>query len=147
MGIVDLCILFWLIDVQFSDGYWDLILIGNCPKLALLSLMHEMNNGNHVNSPHVLYLKVITILAFTTSAWLPRNITSFLYHITFYRWRLYFPQETISPLTSSKLYERCRTFFIFTKLPMNMWKREDEKVRNNGQNGKSDNARQLPLKK
>ncbi|PSS24685.1 Sphingosine kinase [Actinidia chinensis var. chinensis] len=45
-------------DAKFSDGYWDLILIGNCPKLALLSLMHEMNNGNHVNSPHVLYLKV-----------------------------------------------------------------------------------------
>ncbi|XP_057512473.1 sphingosine kinase 1-like isoform X1 [Actinidia eriantha] len=45
-------------DAKFSDGYLDLILMGNCPKLALLSLMTELNNGNHVNSPHVLYLKV-----------------------------------------------------------------------------------------
>lgn len=45
-------------DAKFSDGYLDLILIRNCPKLALLALMTELNKGNHVKSPHVLYFKV-----------------------------------------------------------------------------------------
>ncbi|XP_028097028.1 sphingosine kinase 1-like isoform X1 [Camellia sinensis] len=45
-------------DAKFSDGYLDLIIIRSCPKCALLSLMTELNNGNHVKSPHVLYLKV-----------------------------------------------------------------------------------------
>ncbi|GMN50902.1 hypothetical protein TIFTF001_020067 [Ficus carica] len=44
--------------VKFSDGYIDLIITRDCPKLPLLSLMTEMNNGNHVNSPYVMYLKV-----------------------------------------------------------------------------------------
>lgn len=43
---------------EFSDGFLDLILIRDCPKLSLLSLMTELNNGNHVKSPYVLYLKV-----------------------------------------------------------------------------------------
>ncbi|XP_058196466.1 sphingosine kinase 1-like [Rhododendron vialii] len=45
-------------DAKFSDGYLDLILVRNCPRLALLALMTELNNGNHVKSPHVLYFKV-----------------------------------------------------------------------------------------
>ncbi|XP_047166134.1 sphingosine kinase 1-like isoform X2 [Vigna umbellata] len=45
-------------NAEFSDGYLDLIIMKNCPKLPLLSLMSEMNNGGHVKSPHVMYLKV-----------------------------------------------------------------------------------------
>ncbi|XP_065880096.1 sphingosine kinase 1 [Euphorbia lathyris] len=45
-------------DAKFSDGYLDLILIRQCPKLSLLSLMANLSNGNHVKSPYVLYLKV-----------------------------------------------------------------------------------------
>lgn len=45
-------------DAKFSDGYLDLILFKDCPKLVLLSVMSEVNKGTHVNSPHVLYLKV-----------------------------------------------------------------------------------------
>ncbi|PWA56274.1 diacylglycerol kinase, catalytic domain-containing protein [Artemisia annua] len=45
-------------NAKFDDGYLDLILMRECPKLALLSLMSEMSNGNYVRSPHVLYIKV-----------------------------------------------------------------------------------------
>ncbi|XP_062161641.1 sphingosine kinase 2 isoform X2 [Alnus glutinosa] len=45
-------------DAKFSDGYLDLILIRDCPQLSLLSLMSELNHGNHVKSPYVMYLKV-----------------------------------------------------------------------------------------
>uniref|UniRef100_A0A5B6ZHW6 sphingosine kinase n=1 Tax=Davidia involucrata TaxID=16924 RepID=A0A5B6ZHW6_DAVIN len=45
-------------NAKFSDGYLDLIIVRNCPKLSLLTLMAKMNNGNHIKSPHVLYLKV-----------------------------------------------------------------------------------------
>ncbi|XP_071741517.1 sphingosine kinase 2-like isoform X2 [Rutidosis leptorrhynchoides] len=45
-------------DAKFDDGYLDLIVIRQCPKLALLSLMSKMNNGGHVKSPYVLYIKV-----------------------------------------------------------------------------------------
>ncbi|XP_016570479.1 sphingosine kinase 2 isoform X2 [Capsicum annuum] len=45
-------------DAKFSDGYLDLVLIKECPKLTLLSLMTELNKGGHVKSPHVLYFKV-----------------------------------------------------------------------------------------
>ncbi|KAE9461798.1 hypothetical protein C3L33_06291, partial [Rhododendron williamsianum] len=45
-------------SIEFSDGYLDLILIRNCPRLALLALMTELNNGNHVKSPLVFYFKV-----------------------------------------------------------------------------------------
>lgn len=47
------------VDVQFSDGYLDLILIKDCPLFSLLSsVMMKMNTGNHVRSPYVTYLKV-----------------------------------------------------------------------------------------
>ncbi|GAB2298723.1 hypothetical protein Dimus_032797 [Dionaea muscipula] len=45
-------------DAKFSDGYLDLVLIKDCPKFTLLSLMMDISNGTHVKSPHVLYLKV-----------------------------------------------------------------------------------------
>ncbi|MCD7473450.1 Sphingosine kinase 1 [Datura stramonium] len=45
-------------DAKFSDGYLDLVVIKDCPKLTLLSLMTELNKGGHVKSPHVLYFKV-----------------------------------------------------------------------------------------
>ncbi|XP_020220229.1 sphingosine kinase 1 isoform X1 [Cajanus cajan] len=45
-------------DAKFSDGYLDLIIIKNCPKLPLLSMMSELNKGGHVKSPYVTYLKV-----------------------------------------------------------------------------------------
>ncbi|KAH6790542.1 sphingosine kinase 1 [Perilla frutescens var. frutescens] len=45
-------------DAEFSDGCLDLIMIRDCPKLALLKLMTELNNGGHVKSPYVAYLKV-----------------------------------------------------------------------------------------
>lgn len=43
---------------QFSDGYLDLVVMKDCPKLSLATLMSELNKGGHVRSPHVLYLKV-----------------------------------------------------------------------------------------
>ncbi|KAG9149691.1 hypothetical protein Leryth_012414 [Lithospermum erythrorhizon] len=45
-------------DAKFSDGCLDLILMKDCSRLALLSLMTELNNGGHVKSPHVIYIKV-----------------------------------------------------------------------------------------
>nr|XP_017221217.1 PREDICTED: sphingosine kinase 2-like isoform X4 [Daucus carota subsp. sativus] len=45
-------------DAKFADGYLDLIIMRTCSKLSLLALMIELNNGNHVKSPDVLYLKV-----------------------------------------------------------------------------------------
>ncbi|XP_019162412.1 PREDICTED: sphingosine kinase 1 isoform X2 [Ipomoea nil] len=45
-------------DAKFSDGYLDLIVVKDCPKLALLSLMTGLNNGGHVKSPYVFYFKV-----------------------------------------------------------------------------------------
>lgn len=45
----------WL---QFSDGYLDLIMVKDLPKLALLSMMSNMNDGSHVESPYVTYIKV-----------------------------------------------------------------------------------------
>ncbi|XP_059283257.1 sphingosine kinase 2-like isoform X2 [Lycium ferocissimum] len=45
-------------DARLSDGYLDLVVIKDCPKLTLLSLMTEINKGGHVRSPHVLYFKV-----------------------------------------------------------------------------------------
>ncbi|KAK7400492.1 hypothetical protein VNO78_11700 [Psophocarpus tetragonolobus] len=44
-------------DAKFSDGYLDLIIVNNCPKLPLLSLMSDLNNGGHVKSRYVMYLK------------------------------------------------------------------------------------------
>lgn len=45
-------------DAKFSDGYLDLIIIRDCPKLPLLALMSELNKGNHIKSPYVMYFKV-----------------------------------------------------------------------------------------
>ncbi|KAA0052712.1 hypothetical protein IC582_017926 [Cucumis melo] len=45
-------------DAKMSDGFLDLIIIRDCPKLSLLSLMTELNNGKHVKSPFVTYIKV-----------------------------------------------------------------------------------------
>ncbi|VFQ89540.1 unnamed protein product [Cuscuta campestris] len=45
-------------NANFSDGCLDLVLIKDCLKLALLSLLSELNNGGHVKSPHMLYIKV-----------------------------------------------------------------------------------------
>ena len=43
---------------QFSDGYLDLIVLKNCPKLVLLSLMRQTSSGTHVESPYIVYIKV-----------------------------------------------------------------------------------------
>ncbi|ESQ55222.1 hypothetical protein EUTSA_v10025046mg [Eutrema salsugineum] len=45
-------------NAKFSDGFLDLIVVRNCPKLALLSLMTKLSDGTHVQSPYVAYLKV-----------------------------------------------------------------------------------------
>ncbi|KAK6917469.1 Diacylglycerol kinase, catalytic domain [Dillenia turbinata] len=45
-------------DAKFSDGYLDLIVVRDCPKVALLQLMTDLSKGGHVKSPHVMYLKV-----------------------------------------------------------------------------------------
>ncbi|XP_050214396.1 sphingosine kinase 1 isoform X3 [Mercurialis annua] len=43
---------------KFSDGYLDLILMQDCPKLSLLAMMTGLKNGDHIKSPYVIYLKV-----------------------------------------------------------------------------------------
>ncbi|KAJ4833902.1 Sphingosine kinase 1 [Turnera subulata] len=45
-------------DAKFSDGYLDLILIKDCPKLFLLSFLTQLSTGDHVTSEYVVYLKV-----------------------------------------------------------------------------------------
>ncbi|XP_058073178.1 sphingosine kinase 1-like [Magnolia sinica] len=45
-------------EAKFSDGYLDLIIIRDCPKTAFLGLLTKMNDGGHVKSPYVMYLKV-----------------------------------------------------------------------------------------
>ncbi|KAI3408338.1 DAGKc domain-containing protein [Psidium guajava] len=45
-------------DAKLSDGCLDLIAIGDCPKFSLLSLMTKLNDGGHVKSPRVIYMKV-----------------------------------------------------------------------------------------
>ncbi|ESQ55218.1 hypothetical protein EUTSA_v10025052mg [Eutrema salsugineum] len=45
-------------NAKFSDGFLDLIVMKDCPKLALLSLMTKLSDGTHVQSPYVAYLKV-----------------------------------------------------------------------------------------
>ncbi|KAI3718831.1 hypothetical protein L6452_19715 [Arctium lappa] len=49
-------------DAKFGDGYLDLIVMQHCPKLALISLMSELNNGGHVKSPYVVYIKVKAVI-------------------------------------------------------------------------------------
>ncbi|XP_021895121.1 sphingosine kinase 2-like, partial [Carica papaya] len=45
-------------NAKFSDGFLDLIMIRDCPKLSLLALMTELKTGDHVKSPYVIYIKV-----------------------------------------------------------------------------------------
>ncbi|CAA7409198.1 unnamed protein product [Spirodela intermedia] len=45
-------------EAKFSDGYLDVLIIKECPKSALLSLLTKLNDGTHVKSPYVRYLKV-----------------------------------------------------------------------------------------
>ncbi|KAG0477227.1 hypothetical protein HPP92_013631 [Vanilla planifolia] len=45
-------------QAKFSDGFLDLVLIKDCPKSSLVSILLKMKDGKHVNSPYVLYLKV-----------------------------------------------------------------------------------------
>ncbi|KAH0468736.1 hypothetical protein IEQ34_001968 [Dendrobium chrysotoxum] len=45
-------------EAKFSDGFLDLVLIKDCPKSALASLLLKTGNGSHVKSPYVMYLKV-----------------------------------------------------------------------------------------
>ncbi|GJN17475.1 hypothetical protein PR202_gb04543 [Eleusine coracana subsp. coracana] len=44
--------------MQFSDGYMDAVIVRDCPKADLLSLLMKMSNGSYVKSPYVTYLKV-----------------------------------------------------------------------------------------
>ncbi|KAM0943936.1 putative sphingosine kinase [Dioscorea sansibarensis] len=45
-------------EAKFSDGFLDVVIVKDCPKAALLSLMLKMNDGSHVKSRYVMYLKV-----------------------------------------------------------------------------------------
>lgn len=45
-------------EAKFSDGFLDLIVIKDCSKAALASILLAATDGNHVKSPHVMYLKV-----------------------------------------------------------------------------------------
>ncbi|KAK3165635.1 hypothetical protein QOZ80_1AG0035840 [Eleusine coracana subsp. coracana] len=45
-------------EAKFSDGYMDAVIVRDCPKADLLSLLMKMSNGSYVKSPYVIYLKV-----------------------------------------------------------------------------------------
>ncbi|XP_020095212.1 sphingosine kinase 1-like [Ananas comosus] len=45
-------------EAKFSDGYLDVIIVRDCPKSALLSMMLKMSDGSYIKSPYVMYLKV-----------------------------------------------------------------------------------------
>ncbi|KAM0952421.1 putative sphingosine kinase [Dioscorea sansibarensis] len=45
-------------EAKFSDGYLDMTIIRDCPKAALLMMLLKMDDGNHVKSDYVTYLKV-----------------------------------------------------------------------------------------
>ncbi|KAI0527275.1 hypothetical protein KFK09_002874 [Dendrobium nobile] len=45
-------------EAKFSDGFLDLVLIKDCSKSALASILLKTGNGSHVKSPYVMYLKV-----------------------------------------------------------------------------------------
>ncbi|XP_024983739.1 sphingosine kinase 2-like isoform X1 [Cynara cardunculus var. scolymus] len=49
-------------NAKFDDGYLDLIVMRECPKMALISLMSGLSNGHYVRSPHVLYIKVKAVI-------------------------------------------------------------------------------------
>ncbi|KAL3677363.1 hypothetical protein R1sor_027311 [Riccia sorocarpa] len=43
---------------KFNDGSFDLIVIRQCPRLKLVSILLNMKNGSHIKSKYVQYLKV-----------------------------------------------------------------------------------------
>ncbi|XP_074568766.1 sphingosine kinase 2-like isoform X2 [Curcuma longa] len=45
-------------NAKFSDGYLDAVIIKDCPKSVLLSLMLKMSDGSYCKSPYVTYFKV-----------------------------------------------------------------------------------------
>lgn len=45
-------------EAKFSDGFLDLVVIKDCPKSALVSILLKCKDGSYVNSPYVMYLKV-----------------------------------------------------------------------------------------
>ncbi|XP_020591739.1 sphingosine kinase 1-like [Phalaenopsis equestris] len=45
-------------EAKFSDGFLDLVVIKDCPKSALVSILLKMKDGTHIKSPYVMYLKV-----------------------------------------------------------------------------------------
>ncbi|XP_042438190.1 sphingosine kinase 1-like [Zingiber officinale] len=45
-------------NAKFSDGYLDAIIIRDCPKSVLLSLMLKLSDGSYCKSPYVTYFKV-----------------------------------------------------------------------------------------
>ncbi|KAJ4789513.1 Sphingosine kinase 1 [Rhynchospora pubera] len=45
-------------QAKFSDGCLDLVIVKDCPKTVLLSLLLSIRDGSHVYSPFVTYLKV-----------------------------------------------------------------------------------------
>ncbi|KAK8953691.1 Sphingosine kinase 2 [Platanthera guangdongensis] len=45
-------------EAKFSDGFLDLILIKDCPRSALASILVGAKDGAHIKSPYVMYLKV-----------------------------------------------------------------------------------------
>ncbi|KAH9290297.1 hypothetical protein KI387_034414 [Taxus chinensis] len=45
-------------QAEFSDGYVDLVIVQQCPKWSLLSLLVKLKDGAHVKSRYVQYLKV-----------------------------------------------------------------------------------------
>ncbi|OEL27096.1 Sphingosine kinase 1 [Dichanthelium oligosanthes] len=47
--------------VEFADGYLDAAIIKECPRLDVLGLMFQMEDGAYVNSPYVEYFKVKAI--------------------------------------------------------------------------------------
>lgn len=46
--------------LQFADGYLDLIIMRDCPRWALLSLLIKIQSGTHIKSKYVEYLKVLS---------------------------------------------------------------------------------------
>lgn len=61
---------------HWSDGCWDLVVVNDVPKMALMKLFLSIENGEHVESPDVTYLKV---RAFRLDpAPLPQDLESFL---------------------------------------------------------------------
>ncbi|KAJ1285710.1 hypothetical protein BS78_03G297800 [Paspalum vaginatum] len=45
-------------EAKFSDGYMDAVILRDCPKADLLSLLMKMSDGSYVKSPYITYLKV-----------------------------------------------------------------------------------------